>query len=62
MTKKRGDRGRSKSTLKLLEACKRIIAEVQPITVRGVCYRLFVAGLHRIHGGQEHPKNIKAVG
>src|SRR5215510_4609030 len=40
-----GYRGRSKATLELLEACKKIIEEVQPITVRGVCYRLFVAGL-----------------
>lgn len=37
-------RGRSKATIELLEACKEIIQEVQPITVRGVCYRLFVAG------------------
>jgi hypothetical protein len=40
-----GYRGRSKTTLALLQACKTIIAETQPITVRGVCYRLFVAGL-----------------
>jgi hypothetical protein len=40
-----GYRGRSKATLELLEACKKIIEETQPITVRGVCYRLFVAGL-----------------
>jgi hypothetical protein len=38
-------RGRSKATLKLLVACREIIAETAPITVRGVCYRLFVAGL-----------------
>jgi hypothetical protein len=38
-------RGRSKTSLDLLEACKKIIAAVQPITVRGVCYRLFVAKL-----------------
>src|SRR5262249_40174457 len=40
-----GYRGRSKATPELLEACKKIIEQVQPITVRGVCYRLFVAGL-----------------
>jgi hypothetical protein len=40
-----GYRGRSKATLELLEACKEIIEETQPITVRGVCYRLFVAKL-----------------
>ena len=38
-------RGRSKATIELLEACKEIIEETQPITVRGVCYRLFVAKL-----------------
>jgi hypothetical protein len=38
-------RGRSKATLKLLEACQEIIEATQPITVRGVCYRLFVAKL-----------------
>ena len=42
---KNGYRGRSKETLELLQACKKIIEAVQPITVRGVCYRLFVAGL-----------------
>jgi hypothetical protein len=41
----RGQRGRSKATIELFIACHRIIEEVQPITVRGVCYRLFVAGL-----------------
>jgi hypothetical protein len=40
-----GYRGRSKATLELLDACKKIIEQTQPITVRGVCYRLFVAGL-----------------
>jgi hypothetical protein len=38
-------RGRSKATLELLEACREIIEQTQPITVRGVCYRLFVAKL-----------------
>jgi hypothetical protein len=38
-------RGRSKATIELLEACREIIEAVQPITVRGVCYRLFVAEL-----------------
>jgi hypothetical protein len=37
-------RGRSKATLDLIEACKQIIEETEPITVRGICYRLFVAG------------------
>jgi len=38
-------RGRSKATLELLGACKKIIDETAPITIRGVCYRLFVAKL-----------------
>jgi hypothetical protein len=41
----RGQRGRAKATLDLIATCIEIIAQVQPITVRGVCYRLFVAGL-----------------
>ena len=40
----RGQRGRSKATLDLIATCSEIIEQVQPITVRGVCYRLFVAG------------------
>jgi hypothetical protein len=39
-----GYRGRSKATLDLLEACKKIIKATAPITIRGICYRLFVAG------------------
>ena len=35
-------RGKSKATIELLEACQGLIETVQPITVRGVCYRLFV--------------------
>jgi hypothetical protein len=41
---KRGQRGRAKATLDLIATCREIIEPVQPITVRGVCYRLFVAG------------------
>jgi hypothetical protein len=40
----RGQRGRAKATLDLIATCREIIAQVQPITVRGVCYRLFVGG------------------
>lgn len=43
--RKRGERGMAKATLSLLDACQRIIEAVQPITVRGVCYRLFVKKL-----------------
>jgi hypothetical protein len=45
MSESKTYRGRSRATLELLEACQKIIEDVQPITVRGVCYRLFVAGL-----------------
>src|SRR5215470_7781507 len=43
--RRRGERGRAKATLDLIATCSKIIEQVQPITVRGVCYRLFVAGL-----------------
>jgi hypothetical protein len=42
--RKRGQRGRSKATLDLIATCSEIIEQCQPISVRGVCYRLFVAG------------------
>jgi hypothetical protein len=45
MGKYRGQRGMAQATRDLANACLEIIAQVQPITVRGVCYRLFVAGL-----------------
>ena len=38
-------RGKSQRSMELIEAAKRILAEIQPATVRAVCYRLFVAGL-----------------
>lgn len=40
-------RGRGKTTksLALIRACATILAEIQPATIRAVCYRLFVAGL-----------------
>ena len=41
---KRG-RGKAASSLVLVDAAKTILAEIQPATVRAVCYRLFVAGL-----------------
>jgi len=45
VARSRGQRGRAKGTLDLIDTCKEIIEQVHPITVRGVCYRLFVAGL-----------------
>ena len=41
----RGQRGLARATIALANSCLEIIKTVQPITVRGVCYRLFVAGL-----------------
>lgn len=38
-------RGKAQSTLKLIEACQEILREIQPATVRAVCYRLFTMGL-----------------
>lgn len=38
-------RGKSRASLLMVEAAKRILEEIQPATVRAVCYRLFVAGL-----------------
>jgi len=34
-------RGQSKKTLVLLDAIREILEEIQPTTVRGVCYQLF---------------------
>jgi hypothetical protein len=42
--KRRGQRGPARATVDLIATCREIIEAVQPITVRGVCYRLFVAG------------------
>lgn len=44
VTLRRG-RGKAQATLKLIEACQEILAEIQPATVRAVCYRLFTMGL-----------------
>jgi hypothetical protein len=37
-------RGKSQRSLDLIQACAEILAEIQPATVRAVCYRLFVTG------------------
>ena len=44
MKRKRGERGRAQATLDLIETSRKISELCQPITVRGVCYKLFVAG------------------
>jgi len=38
-------RGKSAASRELIAACYDILAEIQPASVRAVCYRLFVAGL-----------------
>jgi hypothetical protein len=41
----RPGRGKAKKTIALIEAAIRILEEIQPASIRAVCYRLFVAGL-----------------
>jgi hypothetical protein len=41
---KRG-RGKAKATLELIATCSEILDKAAPITVRGVCYKLFTMGL-----------------
>jgi hypothetical protein len=41
----RRHRGKSQASLDLIQTAHDIAAELQPITVRGICYRLFVRGL-----------------
>ena len=38
-------RGKSQRSLALVDAATTILAEIQPASVRAVCYRLFTAGL-----------------
>ncbi len=45
MTAPRRGRGKSQKSIKLINAAIRILAEIQPASVRAVCYRLFVEGL-----------------
>lgn len=42
---KRQGRGKSKASLQLIDAAIRILEEIQPASVRAVCYRLFVEKL-----------------
>ena len=44
-TPKRQGRGKSKASLQLIDAAIRILEEIQPASVRAVCYRLFVEKL-----------------
>jgi len=40
-----GTRGRGSRSLRIIAAAQNILAEIQPASVRAVCYRLFVGGL-----------------
>ncbi len=44
-TTKRKGRGKSQASLELIEASHEILAQIQPASVRAVCYRLFTLGL-----------------
>ena len=41
----RRGRGKARATMELIEACHEILTEIQPASVRAVCYRLFTLGL-----------------
>ena len=45
IARKRQGRGKSKASLQLIDAAIKILEEIQPASVRAVCYRLFVAKL-----------------
>ena len=38
-------RGKSKASLELIDACIKILSEIQPASVRAVCYQLFIRKL-----------------
>ena len=38
-------RGKSRKTIELIDAAREILAEIQPASVRAVCYRLFTQGV-----------------
>lgn len=42
---RRRGRGKSRKSLALIEAAYNVLAEIQPATVRAVCYRLFTMGI-----------------
>jgi len=41
----KGGRGKAQKSLDLIDAAVQILAEIQPASIRAVCYRLFVDGL-----------------
>lgn len=47
-------RGKSGRSIKLIAAAQCILEEIQPASVRAVCYRLFVEGLIPYMGARRH--------
>jgi hypothetical protein len=58
--KKRKGRGRAQKTLDIIKASIEILEEIQPATVRGVCYRLFVRGLIA-HMGKGETQKVSRI-
>lgn len=54
-------RGKGKKTIDLIDAAETILAEIQPASVRAVCYRLFVAGLILNMGKSETNRVSRAL-
>lgn len=59
MTKQRKGRGKAQATLQLIDAARTILKEIQPATVRAVCYRLFIENLIASMGKNETGKVSK---
>ena len=43
-------RGLGKRSLDIIEAAREILQEIEPATVRAVCYKLIRASAHRLNG------------
>lgn len=52
-------RGKTAQSLALIDACAEILTEIQPATVRAVCYQLFIRGLIASMAVQ-HTKRVSA--
>ena len=52
-------RGKTAQSLALIQACAEILAEIQPATVRAVCYQLFTRG-HIDSMAVRHTKRVSA--
>jgi len=58
-------RGKSAKSLALIDACYEILQEIQPATVRAVCYQLFIRTLPRlslrVRAPGEYPLSLRPV-